>query len=226
VTVIRPPRVLITAGPTREMIDPIRYLSNRSSGTMGYALAAEAARRGFRVTLISGPVALETPRGVRAISIVSHRDLRRSLHKEFPRHDILMMAAAVSDFTPARVPRQKIKRSGSLILKLEKTPDLLAEAVRLRTKQTVIGFCLETSDWLKRAREKCHRKGLDGIVANRKTSSHDPFGNRRVTVALIDSDGKARPLRSLTKRRLARCIWDWAVKVPKRPKKRFRNNQI
>ena len=167
-----PPHILITAGPTREPIDAVRYLGNRSSGTLGLALASAAASRGWPVTLLLGPVARESP----PLPVQTHRfqtaaDLRELLVRHAAACDILVMAAAVADFRPARSPNpgEKLKRSGEeLTLQLEPTPDLIAEAARSkRDDQLFVGFALEPSDrLLESAADKLDRKRLDLIVAN------------------------------------------------------------
>ncbi len=202
-------KILITAGPTREALDPVRYLSNRSSGVLGYALAQEAKKRGHYVTLISGPVALPAPKGISFISIESAQDLQRACEREFKKCDILIMSAAVCDFTAARVESQKIKRQGSLKLNLKKTPDILAGLAKKKGRRFVIGFCLESSDWLKKAKDKLSRKALDGIVANSISPQKSPFGDQKVMAALLDSYGKTMIFKQIAKPLLARRILIW-----------------
>lgn len=160
--------ILITAGPTREYIDPVRYLSNDSSGQMGFALAAEAKKRGYRVTLIHGPVNLAAPIGIRTVSVVSAADMLRACSKEWPRHDVLIMAAAVADYRPRNVSAIKIKKQkADLTLKLEPTVDILATLVgKKEANQRVIGFALEDRNPRERAHDKLMRKNLDAIVLN------------------------------------------------------------
>ncbi len=202
-------KILITAGPTRELLDPVRFLSNFSSGEMGYALAREAKKSGHRVTLISGPVSLPPPSGIRLISIESALELRRACLREFPRHDTLIMSAAVCDFTPLKKESQKILRSGVLHLSLKKTPDIVAEIAQKKKSKVVIGFCLETSDWIRKAKQKLLRKKLDGIVANYCNERYRPFGNQKVHVALIDKSGVSQEFRDQGKQQLARRIIVW-----------------
>lgn len=201
--------ILITAGPTREYLDPVRYLSNNSTGEMGYQLAREAKRRGMKVTLISGPVTLPVPEGVQFVAVVSAADLLTACRRHFSRCDALVMNAAVCDFRPPRRGKHKLKRSGKLTITLEKTPDILAGLARKKGKRQVIGFCLETEDWLMRAHEKCRSKGLDGIIANRLTPAHSPFGKRRVQMALVDQKGNQRVLKQAAKAQIARHILNW-----------------
>ncbi len=224
--------ILITAGPTRESLDPVRYLSNHSTGEMGYALARAARRRGSQVTLISGPVSLQAPAGACLVPVTSAADLEKKCRQFFPRCDTLLMAAAVCDFRAKTTERTKRSREEGLRLILEKTPDILASLAHRKGGRVVIGFCLETSDWIIRAKRKIVRKELDGIVANSLSSRHNPFGAGRTSVALIDSEGNQQLLRHKTKKELAEIILDWAdaMTVLKRDKeerckKEFKKNQ-
>ena len=162
-------RLLVTAGPTREYIDSVRYLSNDSSGRMGFAIAAAAVRRGHAVTLVHGPVALRVPRGVRALAVVSAAEMLRECVRAWPQLDALVMAAAVADYTPARPRRTKIKKSDAgLALRLKPTVDVLQRLSRARrSDQVVVGFALEDASARRNAAEKLERKRLDAIVLNR-----------------------------------------------------------
>jgi len=162
-------RLLITAGPTREYLDPVRYLSNDSSGRMGFALAAVARRRGHRVTLVHGPVALRPPSGVTSVAVVSAAQMLAACKMLWPKHDVLIMAAAVADYTPLRAAAHKRKKSArELRLRLKPTPDILAQlAARRRTDQIVVGFALEDRSPRGNARRKLEGKRLDAIVLNR-----------------------------------------------------------
>jgi len=160
-------RVLITVGPTREPIDPVRYIGNRSSGRMGQALAQAALDAGHSVTLIVGPVQFVMPPGVRRIDIETAAQMYDAVLDEFPSHDLLMMAAAVADYRPIRVSPTKLAREGVLTIECEPTPDIIAAAAKMRRPgQRIIGFSLESSGNLDRAREKLVRKNLDLIVFN------------------------------------------------------------
>lgn len=202
-------RLLITAGPTREMLDPVRFLSNLSTGEMGYALAREARRRRYRVTLVSGPTSLGPPQGVRTIAVTSAREMQQACRREFPRHDALIMTAAVCDFTASRPHRHKIHRVRQKRLALTQTPDIVAGLARRKGGRIVIGFCLETRDWIANARRKMRRKGLDGIVANVYRPHHVPFGDRPMKVAFLDRRGRTQKLRRLTKPEIARRLLHW-----------------
>lgn len=202
-------RILITAGPTREMLDPVRFISNVSTGEMGYALAAEAAKQGCAVTLISGPTALKPPSRTRFVPIVSAAELKKNCEKEFPAHDLLVMVAAVCDFTADKKYRHKIHRTRTRQLNLKRTPDIVAGLARNKGKRIVIGFCLETEKWLETAKSKIKRKQLDGIVANYYTPKHIPFGNRRINTAFIDKEGNVQHLKNRSKRQIAAALLKW-----------------
>ena len=161
-------KVLVTAGPTQEPIDPVRLITNRSSGKMGFALAQEALNRGAEVTLIAGPTRLSPPPATRLIRVETALELRRETLKLFPRMDVLIMAAAVSDYRIEKISRVKMKKSnGGISLRLEKNPDILAEALRMRKpSQKVVGFAAETDHLLSNARSKWGKKPCDLLVAN------------------------------------------------------------
>lgn len=209
-------RILITAGPTREMLDPVRFLSNLSTGEMGYTLAREARRRGYRVTLISGPTTLPVPRGVRFVSVVSASQMQRACRREFPRHDALVMTAAVCDFTARSCRRQKIHRTQTKTFVLKQTPDIVAGLAKRKGKRVMIGFCLETQHWLQYAKDKLKRKNLDGMVANYYTKRHVPFGRRRITTAFLDSRGGMLRRRHLTKKQVAARLLGWLDRLARR----------
>lgn len=202
-------RILITAGPTREMLDPVRFLSNVSTGEMGYAMARVAKAAGYHVTLISGPTHLDPPPGVQFIPVVSARDMKRACERHFAKDDALLMTAAVCDFTAAHPGAQKIRRIRTHKIHLVQTPDILAGLAAKKKGRIVIGFCLETQDWLGSARRKLERKNLDGIVANYYTRNHIPFGNRRITTAFLDSEGHVKILRRKSKTQVAEALLKW-----------------
>lgn len=202
-------RILVTAGPTRESIDPVRYLSNHSTGEMGYAVAREAHQRGCQVTLISGPVSIEAPAGVKMIHVTSALEMERACKKYFQKNDAIVMTAAVCDFRMSRISKRKMKRHGELCLKLEKTPDIVGSLAASKKKQLLVGFCLETEDWLARARRKRVEKKLDGIVANRLTSRYSPFGKVKMDVAFLDSCDKVRILKAKSKKSVACSLLRW-----------------
>jgi phosphopantothenoylcysteine decarboxylase/phosphopantothenate--cysteine ligase len=185
-------RVLITAGGTREPIDPVRFLGNRSSGRMGIALGAAAARRGAEVTLIAANVALPAPAGVRRIDVETAAELAAATAAEFPTTQVLAMAAAPADFRPLAVAEEKLRRSEGLELRLEPTEDILASlAARRVPGQTIVGFAAEHGgDPRARAREKLRRKGADLIVVNDVSDSAIGFESTENAVTLIDAGGE------------------------------------
>src|SRR4051794_14607452 len=180
--------VLITAGPTREKIDPVRYLTNRSSGRMGYALAEAALRRGARVLLVSGPTALKPPSTAEITRAESAQAMLEAVLRLLPESSIVIKTAAVADYTIANPPKQKLKRSGSLNLELEATKDILAEIARRKTSQIVIGFAAETENGLDNARRKLASKSLDAIVLNDVSREGVGFDSDRNAVTIITKD--------------------------------------
>jgi phosphopantothenoylcysteine decarboxylase / phosphopantothenate---cysteine ligase len=184
-------RFLITAGPTREFFDPIRFISNRSSGKMGYAIAEAALAVSSRITLVSGPTALTPAKGVEFISVMTAQEMAEAVWGRFDEADVCIMAAAVCDFRPKKMAAGKIKKASfDRTLELEPTPDILAELGRRKKSQILVGFAAETDDLEKNAHEKLVRKGLDFIVAN-DASAFDAETNR---VALISREGKVETL--------------------------------
>jgi len=202
-------KILITAGPTREMLDPVRFLSNLSTGEMGYALARVAAAKGYQVSLVSGPTDLQPPQGVKFYPILSALQMKKVCKELFPKHDGLIMTAAVCDFMPVVAGRHKIPSAKGLMLKLRRTPDILASLAKRKGRRIVIGFCLETQDLIRRAKEKLVRKRLDGIVANFYGVGRIPFGKRRVKVHLIDAAGTVRKIAGQSKPQLAKILLGW-----------------
>jgi phosphopantothenoylcysteine decarboxylase/phosphopantothenate--cysteine ligase len=206
-------RFLITAGPTREFFDPIRYISNRSSGKMGYAIAGAALAASSRVTLVSGPTALTSPKGVEFIPVTTAQEMAEAVWSRFDDADICIMAAAVCDFRPRKMATGKIKKASfGGTLELEPTPDILAELGRRKKSQILVGFAVETDDLEKHAREKLVRKGLDFIVAN-DASAFDVETNR---VALISREGKVEKLPEMPKVDVAKVIVERAVRLFRR----------
>jgi phosphopantothenoylcysteine decarboxylase/phosphopantothenate--cysteine ligase len=213
-------RVVITAGPTHEHLDPVRYLGNESSGKMGFELARAAQRRGDEVTLIAGPVALETPKGVQRIDIVSARDLLRATKAAFAKADLLIMAAAVADWRPKRklAGKWRLKDSGveEASIELVKNPDIVASLGRSKGERMIIGFALETSQGLQRARAKMERKNTDFIVLNDASA----LGSERNTVTILGRDGSRLDLRDLSKTEIAARLVELAP--PEKPRVRAR----
>lgn len=208
-------KILVTAGPTREMLDPVRFLSNVSTGEMGYTFAKTAREAGYQVTLISGPTALKPPKGVTFVPVVSAADMKRACEKYFPKQDALVMSAAVCDFTAAKTSAQKISRTKTREFYLMQTPDILAGLGKKKGDRLLIGFCLETEHWLENARKKLQRKNLDGIVANFYSKTHIPFGDRKITTAFMDRDERVRLLRQKSKKQIAAALLKWIESLTK-----------
>ncbi|MFH1594703.1 MAG: phosphopantothenoylcysteine decarboxylase [Candidatus Omnitrophota bacterium] len=202
-------KILITAGPTVEKIDPVRFMSNRSTGYMGYELASEARRRGCPVTLISGPTCMKPPKAVRFLRIESARELYTMVHKELSKADVLIMTSAVCDFKPTHILRNKIKKANLFILKLRKNKDILASlSKRERENKFIAGFALETKNLLGNAQKKLEEKSLDLIVCNKADKRNMPFGTGLKTVYLLDKCGRKKKLEKKNKVQIARAILD------------------
>lgn len=200
---------LITAGPTRERVDPVRFISNYSTGTFGYAIAKESSKRGFKTTLVSGPTHIKTPRGVRLIKVESALEMRDAVQREFKRHSCLIMAAAVSDWRVEEPKEFKIKRrKGPLTLRLVQNPDIVAGIAKNKGGRLVVGFALETRDFLNNAGQKLREKNLDLIVANKLSGGSNVFGIGLTDVVIIDRAGKKDTYRGRTKDALAKIILD------------------
>jgi phosphopantothenoylcysteine decarboxylase / phosphopantothenate---cysteine ligase len=180
--------VLITAGPTREKIDPVRYLTNRSSGRMGYALAEAALRRGARVLLISGPTSIIPPAAAELTRVESAEEMRDAVLTLLPQASVVIKTAAVSDYRPRITASQKIKRKGPLNLELEATPDILKEIAASKQSQIIVGFAAETADVLENARQKLVAKNLDAIVVNDVSREGVGFDSDRNAVTIISHD--------------------------------------
>ena len=202
-------RLLITAGGTREAIDPVRYIGNRSSGKMGYAIAAVAAERGAEVTLVSGPVSLAVPAGVKRVSVESALEMREAVLAAFPVTDVVIKAAAVADYRPEVVSEQKIKKnSANLTVELTKNPDILAELGKIKTGQFLVGFAAETQELVANATEKLRRKNLDMLVANDVTLPGAGFESETNIVKLLSKDGRVEELPQMSKQSLAGLLLD------------------
>lgn len=199
--------VLVTAGPTREAIDPVRYLTNRSSGKMGYEIAAAFAREGHAVLLVSGPTALDLPEGVDFLPVESAAEMHDAVSRHIGRMRIAVFAAAVADYRPLRVADGKIKKSNQpLTLELEPTPDILGSArTEFGFRGTLVGFAAETSDLEARARGKLVRKGCDLVVANDVSQPGIGFDSDVNEVLLVRPDG-IEPLPRASKSELARTL--------------------
>jgi phosphopantothenoylcysteine decarboxylase / phosphopantothenate---cysteine ligase len=204
--------VLITAGPTREKIDPVRYLTNRSSGRMGYALAETALRRGARVLLVSGPTSLTPPGGAEVTRVESAEEMRDAVANLLPQATIVIKTAAVSDYRPKAVVDQKIKRKGPMTLELEATPDILSEIATRKSSQIVVGFAAETQNLLENARQKFIAKRLDAIVVNDVSRQGVGFDSDRNAVTIITQD-EVVEIPETTKQEVARRVLDQIVRL-------------
>lgn len=203
-------KVLITAGPTREAIDPVRYMSNRSSGKMGFALAAAASEAGHEVVLISGPVGLETPAGVVRVDVVSAREMYEAVEREIGACAVAIFAAAVADYRPVAVAEQKIKKSEQrLTLELERTEDILGSArQRFGFKGVLVGFAAETEQLVEHAMDKLRRKGCELVIANDVSQPGIGFDSGENAVTLCLASGEVRELPKQPKEGLARKLMD------------------
>ena len=210
-------KLLVTAAGTREPIDPVRYIGNRASGKMGYAIAEAAARLGAEVTLISGPSALQPPAGVEFFGVESAREMRQLVQERFPACDIVIKAAAVADYRVKNVSDQKIKKNDAeLTLVLEKNPDILKELGEMKQPhQTLVGFAAETQNLLQYAKGKLEKKNLDMIVANDVSKPQAGFNVDTNLIKLLKRDGSIEELPLMSKKELAYIILDRVMKLRK-----------
>jgi phosphopantothenoylcysteine decarboxylase/phosphopantothenate--cysteine ligase len=206
--------VLLTAGPTQEDLDPVRFLTNRSSGRMGYAVAEAAAQRGAKVILVTGPTALDTPAGVTRVNVRSASEMLHSVEENFSAATIAIFAAAVADYRPAEAASQKMKKTaGDITLRLEPNPDILAIIARKRGHRLIVGFAAETDKVAENARKKLTDKNADLIVANDVTAEGAGFDVDTNIVTLFARDGRDLALPKLTKREVAQRILDEVVRL-------------
>jgi phosphopantothenoylcysteine decarboxylase/phosphopantothenate--cysteine ligase len=207
--------ILVTAGPTREPIDPVRYISNRSSGKMGYAIAEAARKRGANVTLVSGPTALAVPFGVAVKHVVTAEEMHAAVLAAAPNHQIVIKAAAVSDFAPRTIADRKIKKTDGieeLTLTLKRNPDILTDVAKLTPRPFIVAFAAETEAVEENAREKLHRKGADLIVANDVKDASIGFDSDQNEVLVIAaSDGSATRIAKSAKSEIANRLLDVIV---------------
>jgi phosphopantothenoylcysteine decarboxylase/phosphopantothenate--cysteine ligase len=211
-------RVLVTAGGTREPIDTVRFLGNRSSGKMGFAVARRAAQRGADVVLVSGPSALATPPGVERVDVGSALEMRDAVRREFARADVVVKAAAVADFRPATVSERKIRKEdlaegAGIALELVRNPDILAELCREKGSRVIVGFAAESEDVIEAARRKIARKGCDLLVANDVSASDSGFDVDRNTVSFVWPAGDVESLPPLGKDEVADHLLDRVAKL-------------
>jgi len=204
--------VLITAGPTREPIDPVRYLGNRSSGRMGYALAEAALRRGAKVILITGPTALKPPSAAEVVQVQTAKEMRDAVIANLERSTVIIKAAAVGDFTVRNAAEQKIKRGGTMNLELESTPDILKEIAGRKGRRIVVGFAAETQNALESARKKLQSKSLDAIVVNDVSRPGIGFDSERNAVTML-THADSINVPETTKWEVAHRVLDVVVKL-------------
>jgi phosphopantothenoylcysteine decarboxylase/phosphopantothenate--cysteine ligase len=210
-------KVVVTAGPTREFLDPVRFISNPSSGKQGFALAQAALDRGADVVLITGPVSLSTPVGARRVDVTTVQQMLDAVLEDAADADALLMAAAVGDYRPATVSEHKIKKTADLTLRLERTPDILAAVARQRADtgrpRVVVGFAAESQDLLENARAKLEAKRLDLIVANDITAADAGFAAETNRVVLLDREGGVEELPLMSKAAVAETVLDRVTRM-------------
>ena len=208
-TVLSGKTVIVTAGPTQEPIDPVRHISNASSGKTGFAIAEAARQRGAEVVLITGPTHLQAPVGVTCVPVRTAVQMRDAVREHFAAADVVIKSAAVSDFRPATVIADKVKKEdATLSIALERNPDILAELGAVKGKRVLVGFAAETRDLLANAKQKVSKKALDLIVANDVSDPAMGFASDHNRVHLIDAAGRIEPLPVMSKRALAEAILD------------------
>lgn len=211
---------IVTAGPTREPLDYVRFISNRSSGKMGFAIAEEARDRGAKIILISGPTLISPPGGVEFYSVETAKDMMEKVKEWFEKVDGLIMASAVSDFRPVEVKKGKIKKADKdkIVVKMVKNPDILEEMGKVKGEKILVGFCAETEDIVRYAKEKLIRKNLDFIVANNISFPGAGFGTDTNQVIILDRQGRIESLPIMSKREVASKIWDRVKELLNRKK--------
>ncbi|AHF07655.1 bifunctional phosphopantothenoylcysteine decarboxylase/phosphopantothenate--cysteine ligase CoaBC [Desulfitobacterium metallireducens] len=208
-TLLSGKKVLITAGGTQEPLDPVRYLGNRSSGRMGYAIAQACQEAGAETILVSAPTDLPIPKGVKRISVMTAQEMHDVVLEEFPKMDVIVKAAAVADYRPKENASQKIKKQGtSLWVELVPNPDILAELGKIKSKQILVGFAAETENLIDYAQEKMRRKNVDMLVANDVTRQGSGFGSLTNIVSFLFPDGRRIDLPQMNKLEVARHLRD------------------
>lgn len=200
-------KILITAGPTKEKIDPVRFITNRSTGKMGYAMAEEAARMGATVTLVSGPVTIDPPANVKLISVESAQEMYEAVIAQFDEQDIVIKSAAVADYRPKVTHNQKMKKkSGNLSIELERTKDILFELGQKKSTQILVGFAAETENVEHYAKTKLEKKCADMIVANNVAAEGAGFGGETNMVTIYNKNGKITEVPMMSKQEVAKRV--------------------
>ena len=208
--------VIVTAGPNCEPIDPVRFITNRSTGKMGFAMARVARQRGAEVTLVSGPTTLPAPLGVRMCAVRTALEMQQAVLEYYPRATMVISAAAIADYRPAQVAAQKIKKKdGDLSITLDRNPDILAGLGQDKGKRLLVGFATETENVLKNAARKLHAKNLDMIVANDVTQEGAGFAGDTNIVTLLDRTEKQEPLPLMSKDAVAHTVYDRLLAMKK-----------
>ncbi len=208
--------VIVTAGPNCEPIDPVRFITNRSTGKMGFAMARIAHQRGAKVTLVSGPTTLVTPLGVRLCSVRTALEMQQAVLAHYPRATIVVSAAAIADYRPTQVASQKIKKKdGAFSIPLDRNPDILAGLGQDKGNRLLVGFATETEDVLQNAERKLHSKNLDMIVANDVTQEGAGFAGDTNIVTLLDRTGQQEPLPLMSKDAVAHAVYDRLLALKK-----------
>lgn len=208
---LKKPAILVTAGPTREKIDPVRFISNYSTGTFGYEIAHQAQNRGWQVVLVSGPVSIHPPSGIKPIMVETALEMRRVVLREAKKCDIVIMAAAVSDWRAACEEKKKMKKSSSRAVRLVENPDILKELGN-KKRGVLVGFCLETDNLEENAKRKLKQKNLDIIVANKLKAGGRVFGDHATSVLILDKKGIRQKINNRSKKEVAKIILDKALK--------------
>ena len=211
-------QVIVTAGPNCEPIDPVRFITNRSTGKMGFALARIAHQRGAEVTLVSGPTALAAPLGVRLCSVRTALEMQQAVLAHYPRATIVVSAAAIADYRPAQIATQKLKKKdGDFSIPLDRNPDMLAGLGRDKGNRLLVGFATETENVLQNAERKLRSKNLDMIVANDVTQEGAGFAGDTNIVTLLDRTGQQEPLPLMSKDAVAHAVYDRLLALKKSP---------
>jgi len=206
---MNPMKILVTAGPTKEPIDPVRFISNHSTGVMGYAIAATAKARKHKVVLISGPTNILSPKGIRVSSVTTADEMLIAVKKHLKQVDCVIMSAAVSDYKPKKYNKKKLKRTNKIDkIALTKNPDILLWLGKHKKNKFLVGFCMETENLLQNAKKKLHKKSLDLIVANKVNKEKSAFGKEKTSVLLIDSQQSPIQIKNSTKAQIAGILLD------------------
>ena len=206
---MKPIKILVTAGPTKEPIDPVRFISNHSTGAMGYAIAAAARVRKHKVVLVSGPTSIFPPKGIKATTVTTADEMFAAVKRDIKNVDCVIMSAAVSDYKPKQYNKIKLKRTNKIDkIILTKNPDILAWAGKHKKNKLLVGFCMETENLLQNAKRKLHKKSLDLIIANKIDKEKSAFGKGKTSVLLVESKRSPIQIKNSTKSKIAGILLD------------------